>query len=295
MGIGHLFYFTSLQLIIYSDRSLMAALLPQAKLHLEFNEFEGGLLGSGFMLGFMLMSPFVSMARGPKAVTRTIGISLLVWMLAMVTAGLSTSYQVLLLARVTAGAGEAGFCSLAPPIIDDTAPPSSRSFFVAIYYSGVFVGMAAGFLIEAPFASWTTGRYAFFGEALMMAPYCIFILLCGSRFHVMSVEDRKYTAVSSSDVKVPQVSPQPSPKLTQTTSPKLSAVGDGQSLHSGQNFITIVGSEAEDFEAQLPSPPEPVKSAAKDSEPQGPAAHNHGGGSLRATTAIEGCHWLWHV
>lgn len=198
-GAAHLFYFSSLQLIIYADRSLMAALLPQAKLHFEFNEFQSGLLGSGFMGGFMMLSPFVALARGAKAVTRTIGISLLVWFSAMLLASASTRYEALLLARVVAGAGEAGFCSLAPPIIDDTAPPAKRSLFIAVYYSGVFIGLAMGFVASSPFTVWETGRFTFFGLALVMLPYCIFILRYGSKFHVSVVGAERYATVIQSE------------------------------------------------------------------------------------------------
>jgi len=187
-GISHLVYFTSLQVIVYADRSLMAGLLPEAEMFFDFrdDDFAGGVLGSGFMGGFMVMSPFVAMASG-KAATRTIGIGLTIWVLAELVTSLTSSYGTLLLARIVAGVGEAAFCALAPPMIDDTAPPSKRSLFVATYYSGVFIGMAVGFIGSSWFQDWATGRWAFLGLGACMIPYCVLILLFGNRFHVSSI------------------------------------------------------------------------------------------------------------
>lgn len=182
-GVGHLFYFTSLQLIIYSDRSLLAGLMPNVQIAFDIGDTRGGLLGSGFMGGFMIMSPFVTLARG-KTVCPTIGVSLILWMIAEVVTCFAPTYTVLLLARILAGAGEAGFCALGPPLIDDTAPSSMRSLFVAIYYSAVFVGMAIGFVTTVPLADWKDGRFAFLALAAVMAPYVCYILVCGNKFHV---------------------------------------------------------------------------------------------------------------
>jgi len=198
-GISHLFYFTSLQLIVYADRSLLSGLLLEVQKTFSLNDTQGGYLGSAFMGGFMVMSPFVAMARGGKAVTMTIGISLVIWMLAEAATCFATSNEVLVFSRVVAGAGEAGFCALAPPMIDDTAPPLKRSRFVAIYYSGVFVGMAIGFMVSTLFPTWETGRFAFLMLAIAMAPYCIFILLFGNKFHVSctdSTSNRDITQAS---------------------------------------------------------------------------------------------------
>lgn len=181
---SHLLYFTSLQIMIYADRSLLACLIPEAKLHFGFGEAFAGLLGSAFMGGFVVASPLAAMARTDRTKTCTIGISLLVWIVSMLGACFASHEIVLLLARVLAGVGEAGFCTLAPPIVDDTALPGRRSAFVAVYYSGMFVGLAAGFILARPFSDWITGRWVFFALALCMLPFAILMLLWGRRFRM---------------------------------------------------------------------------------------------------------------
>jgi len=214
-GATHLAFFTIVQLLVYFDRSVLYGLVgaievkfgnvtdiklkqecvAQAVDHPTFiwhaideqcvdplSGLWAGLLGSGFMGGFIVASPIVALMRGSTA--KIMGIGLSIWCGAAVVAAFAPSYQWLLMARIAAGAGEAAYVSLAPPMIDDTAPPAMRSAYLSIYFAAIFVGMALGFMLQAPFKEWDTARWLFLLEAMIMIPFVVFILKKGDRFHV---------------------------------------------------------------------------------------------------------------
>jgi MFS family permease len=178
-GVFMLGYFTVLQLLMYADRTLMSGLLPFAATEFGMSSVQSGMLGTGFMGGFMLMSP-ISAVLGRKEAwsMRVIGLGLAFWVVSVVTCGLAKDYKMLLASRILAGCGEAGFCSLAPPMIDDAAPSHRRSIFLSIYFSGIFVGGGAGFVVSGLFTSWQSGRYVFIVEGLCMLPLCAVVLFC---------------------------------------------------------------------------------------------------------------------
>eukprot|EP00927_Polykrikos_kofoidii_P062964 TRINITY_DN57777_c0_g1_i1.p1 TRINITY_DN57777_c0_g1~~TRINITY_DN57777_c0_g1_i1.p1 ORF type:complete len:510 (+),score=39.42 TRINITY_DN57777_c0_g1_i1:53-1531(+) len=181
---GHLAFFTCLQLLVYIDRAALSGLLPSIRKSFGISNWQSGLLGSGFMGGFMVASPILAIVGTDIRALPVMGMGMLVWMCAVLITYLADAYNLLLFARIIAGVGEAAFCSLAPPIIDDAAPHPRRSFYLSIYFAAIFVGMALGFALQAPFKGWLDGRPIFAGEALAVAPFCAVLLFMPGRFAV---------------------------------------------------------------------------------------------------------------
>ena len=62
--LGILLLFSSMNLIICMDRGVFGAVLSAIKEEFNFDETKAGLLGSSFMLGFMIASPiFACLSR----------------------------------------------------------------------------------------------------------------------------------------------------------------------------------------------------------------------------------------
>ena len=86
--------------------------------------------------------------------------------------------------RWISGAGEAAFCSLAPPIIDDAAPIGRKSLFVGLYYTFLYVGFGLGAGACFLFDSWSSARVLFLAEDVMIVPCVIVFLVLKDRFSV---------------------------------------------------------------------------------------------------------------
>ncbi|KAG2286478.1 hypothetical protein Bca52824_046082 [Brassica carinata] len=116
--------------------------------HYNLSNFEDGVLSSSFMVGLLIASPvFASLAKSFNPF-RLIGVGLTVWTVAVVGCGSSFAFWFIVLCRMFVGVGEASFISLAAPFIDDNAPHKQ----VGKHFS------------------W---RYAFWGEAVLMAPFAV--------------------------------------------------------------------------------------------------------------------------
>lgn len=182
-GKGHLVFFMLISVIVNCDRGATSGFVEMLQEHYRVNSFAGGMLGSGFIGGIMLFAPLAASVKPGWQVTCTIGLGLLVWIISVAAGGLVPSFAVLLTGRCLAGAGEACYAALAPPIIDDTAPPQARAKYMGLYFSSILLGTALGFCVQAPFSTWGTGRWVYVAEAICMVPFCLYILFCGARFH----------------------------------------------------------------------------------------------------------------
>ncbi|KAG9413429.1 Protein spinster 3 [Aphanomyces cochlioides] len=149
------------------------------------NDSESGWLGllvSAFIVGYSVFSiafgywaiyyrPFVLIACGMS-----------VWIGAMFLCGISDSTKsltVLLIGRVLSGVGESSFQAIAPSFIDDQAPPAKRTLWLGIFYCGITVGTAAGYLYSTLFAtSSLRWPWAFFSEGLLMIPLVLICIFC---------------------------------------------------------------------------------------------------------------------
>ena len=76
------------------------------------------------------------------------------------------------------GVGEASFCALAAPFIDDFAPPARKALWLAVFYLCIPLGVAGGFIYGGvvggnPALGW---RWAFIIESIAMSPVVVFCL-----------------------------------------------------------------------------------------------------------------------
>ncbi|XP_052193519.1 probable sphingolipid transporter spinster homolog 2 isoform X3 [Diospyros lotus] len=104
----------------------------------NLNNFQDGVLSSAFMVGLLVASPiFASLAK------RLVGV------------------------------GEASFISLAAPFIDDNAPVTQKTAWLAIFYMCIPAGVALGYVYGGFVGGHFNWRFAFFGEAILMFPFAV--------------------------------------------------------------------------------------------------------------------------
>ena len=80
--------------------------------------------------------------------------------------------------RCLTGIGEAAFICLAPALIDDVAPPTQRTRWLAVFFSMLPIGYAFGYLGAGLIAAYSRWEVVFLSESLLALPLacaCIFL------------------------------------------------------------------------------------------------------------------------
>ncbi|KAK9814346.1 hypothetical protein WJX72_004257 [[Myrmecia] bisecta] len=132
-----------------------------------------GCLPAAFMVGLLVSSPIFAEASKHYNAFRLIAIGLGIWTLSAAGCGLSLSFWMLMLCRMAAGVGEASFVALAAPFIDDKAPPTTKTRWLAIFYLCIPTGFAAGYILGGLVAGPLGWRAAFLLEAAAMLPFLV--------------------------------------------------------------------------------------------------------------------------
>ncbi|XP_019085087.1 PREDICTED: probable sphingolipid transporter spinster homolog 3 isoform X4 [Camelina sativa] len=125
------------------------------------------------MVGLLIASPiFASLAKSFNPF-RLIGVGLTVWTVAVLGCGSSFAFWFIVLCRMFVGVGEASFISLAAPFIDDNAPQKQKAAWLGLFYMCIPSGVALGYVYGGYVGKHFGWRYAFWGEAVLMAPFAV--------------------------------------------------------------------------------------------------------------------------
>lgn len=171
-----LVYFCLLNMLMYADRGILSALIPTLEKHknMGLNDLQSGVLGSVFMLGFMIVSPIFANASQTYHPFSLIYIGAIIWGISAFLAAISRDFWMLLIARAVSGIGEASFVTLAGPIILEIAPASKKNLWISIYCTALTIGFALGYVITPPienvFGGW---YYLFYLEAIVSIPFIV--------------------------------------------------------------------------------------------------------------------------
>ena len=134
-------------LLNYIDRQVLYAVFPLVKADLSLSDTALGLLGSAFMLCYMLSAPLLGWIGDRTSRVRLASGGLVVWSLATALAGFAPGYRTLLAARTTVGVGEASFGTVSPGLIADFFPRERRGRVLAWFYLAIPVGSALGYIL----------------------------------------------------------------------------------------------------------------------------------------------------
>lgn len=175
-GSAVLWLFTLCQLMIFYDRGMVAGFLPSIQEDLgTLSDTQMGLLGSGFIFGYMLACPLFAFFSKSYSPYKLMSIGLFLWVNAVCLCGLTDNFITLLGARILTGVGEASFAGLAPTCIDDVAPLAHRTIWLSFFFSGVPIGSALGYISGGWFAGGLGWHYGFLTEAMCMAPMVVIV------------------------------------------------------------------------------------------------------------------------
>ena len=152
---------TSLNLLDYLDRQLLAAVLPALQAELRIGDEQAGTIATAFMLGYFLTAPVFGWLGDRLSRTWLIATGVFVWSLGTLLSGHANAYVSLLLFRVLVGFGEASFGTISPGWIADLFPPVRRNNAITIFYFAIPVGSALGYLMGGYLAVHYGWRSAF--------------------------------------------------------------------------------------------------------------------------------------
>ena len=153
---------TLISFLSYLDRYVLSAVLPWIKDDFALSDGRAGLLGSMFMVMFLVASPLAGYAGDRMTRKYLVSGGVLLWSLATIGSGLAPNYETLLLTRALIGVGEAGYAVVAPGIIADLFGREQRGRALAWLYLSVPLGSAIGYILGGYAGQQLGWRSAFF-------------------------------------------------------------------------------------------------------------------------------------
>jgi predicted MFS family arabinose efflux permease len=142
-----LFILTLVYAFNFLDRQILVILQEPIKLEMGLSDAQLGLL-SGFSFALVYCTAGIPIAYWADRSNRRniIAAALTIWSGMTALSGLAQNFTHLLLARIGVGIGEAGGSPPAHSMISDYFPPHKRGTALAIYSTGVHLGILLGFI-----------------------------------------------------------------------------------------------------------------------------------------------------
>ena len=142
-----LFLLTIVYVFNFIDRQILVILQESIKKELGLTDTQLGLM-SGFTFAIFYVSFGIPIARLADKGNRKniITLCLILWSGMTALSGRAQNFIQLLLARIGVGIGEAGGSPPAHSIISDLYPPEKRATAMAVYSTGISIGVLFGFL-----------------------------------------------------------------------------------------------------------------------------------------------------
>ena len=148
---------TSLNLLDYLDRYLVASLGPLMKADLGLSNTAFGFLGTAFILVYFVTSPLFGYLGDRWGRLRLMAGGAVLWSLATSLTYWVPSYPFLVAARGLVGVGEASFGTLAPAYLADLLPLGRRARALGLFYLALPLGAALAYMVGKLVGSYAWG------------------------------------------------------------------------------------------------------------------------------------------
>ena len=135
--------------VVMDGGETLTAVLQWSQRHLGFKPENAliGILGTAFMVIYMIGAPVFGRLAERWSRWMLVGIGVVLWSLASGASGLAATFLMLLLTRCFVGIGEAAYGPVAPSIISDFYPVKVRGQVLAWFYMAIPVGTALGYVL----------------------------------------------------------------------------------------------------------------------------------------------------
>ena len=160
---GLLFYLTSLNILNFVDRMLIASLAPLLIVDLGLSRAQIGLLaGFGFVFFYTFVGLFLGIAADRFKRLPLIAAGVALWSAMTALSGFARNFVQLAIPRIFVGIGEATLTPASISMLADAFPPRRLGLAIGVYYAGIPLGLAVALIsssIIAPRYGW---RVSFF-------------------------------------------------------------------------------------------------------------------------------------
>jgi MFS family permease len=167
---------TAVNLLNYLDRYVISALFESLRADLWLTDTRLGLLGTGFIVVYMLASPIFGVLGDRRRRPPLLALGVAIWSLATVLSGFARGYWTLLAARAAVGIGEAAYGTVSPGLLADHYGPDRRGRAYAFFFAAIPVGAALGYAVGGLVDRTLGWRSAFFvagAPGLLLALACL--------------------------------------------------------------------------------------------------------------------------
>jgi MFS family permease len=142
----------AMNLLDYTDRNILSAVLPQLvqppeRGGLGISLDQAGWLATYFLISYSLVSPAMGWAGDRMRRTWLLGLGVGVWSLATIGSGFARSYGQMAAARALLGVGEATYGVIAPTLLLDLFPRGQRARVLSSFYLAMPLGSALGIMV----------------------------------------------------------------------------------------------------------------------------------------------------
>lgn len=173
-----LYLLTGVYAINFIDRQILVILQESIKNELDLSDTQLGLLtGPAFAFFYVALGLPIARLADRSNRKNIIAASLAIWSGFTALSGLIQNYTQLFLARMGVGIGEAGCSPPAHALISDYFEPKRRATALAIYSSGIYIGVLIGFLVAGWLDQIYGWRVAFFCVGLPGIAYAFLVYL----------------------------------------------------------------------------------------------------------------------
>ncbi len=141
-----IYLLAGLNILNFADRYILSAVAPSIQRDYGFTDAELGMIGTAFLWGFVLASPFVGALMRRFSPQVVLAFAVITWSAATAATGVVRLLVSMIALRAVIGIGQAVFATASPPIIDTLAAKSWKARAMSLYYSAVPIGVALGFI-----------------------------------------------------------------------------------------------------------------------------------------------------
>jgi predicted MFS family arabinose efflux permease len=163
----------AINILNFYDRHVPGALVEPMRKEFHLSDTQIGLLGSAFIWIYAIVGVPLGRIADSGSRKKLLAWGVVIWTALTASAGLATTYTVLLFSRVGVGVGEAACAPTATSWLGDLFPPHKRSRVLALFMLGVPVGGALGFFFSGPIAQaygWRAAMVFAAVPALLLVP-----------------------------------------------------------------------------------------------------------------------------
>jgi predicted MFS family arabinose efflux permease len=163
----------AINILNFYDRHVPGALVEPMRKEFHLNDSQIGLIGSAFIWIYAIVGVPLGRFADSASRKKLLAWGVVIWTAMTASAGLATTYSMLLLSRVGVGVGEAACAPAATSWLGDLFPPAKRSRVLALFMLGVPVGGALGFFFSGSIAQaygWRAAMVFAALPALLLVP-----------------------------------------------------------------------------------------------------------------------------